>query len=106
VLASLEGALAGCVFGEVSDPAATTVIAALAERVGRVAWNAWPTGLPVTRSQHHGGPWPATTNPLHTSVGATAIRRFLRPVALQSVPEELLPDAWSAPEVQSFSLAD
>jgi NADP-dependent aldehyde dehydrogenase len=40
---------------------------------------------------HHGGPFPATSNPLHTSVGATAIRRFLRPVAWQDAPEALLP---------------
>ena len=28
----------------------------------------------------HGGPFPATSNPAVTSVGATAIERFLRPV--------------------------
>jgi NADP-dependent aldehyde dehydrogenase len=93
VLRSLDGALAGCVHGETTDPDAGAVIAALADRVGRVAWNAWPTGVSVNRAQHHGGPWPATTSPLHTSVGVTAIRRFLRPVAFQAVPEELLPAA-------------
>ncbi|MBP2437631.1 hypothetical protein JOF34_002217 [Microbacterium amylolyticum] len=41
-------------------------------------------------AQHHGGPWPATTSQ-HTSVGATAVRRFLRPVAYQEAPERLLP---------------
>jgi NADP-dependent aldehyde dehydrogenase len=91
VLASMDGALCGCVHGEADDPDARGVIAAVAERVGRVAWNAWPTGVSVNRAQHHGGPWPATTNSLHTSVGVTAIRRFLRPVAFQSVPVELLP---------------
>ena len=44
----------------------------------------------MTWSQQHGGPWPATTS-LFTSVGATAIRRFLRPVAYQDVPEAALP---------------
>jgi len=91
VLDSLDGALVGCVHGEVGDGAAGEVIAALAERVGRVVWNGWPTGVSVNRAQHHGGPWPATTSPLHTSVGTTAIRRFLRPVAFQSLPAELLP---------------
>jgi NADP-dependent aldehyde dehydrogenase len=37
--------------------------------------------------------WPATTHSGHTSVGATAIRRFLRPVAYQDTPAELLPPA-------------
>jgi len=40
---------------------------------------------------HHGGPYPAATDPLHTSVGAAAIRRWLRPISYQNVPEELLP---------------
>jgi NADP-dependent aldehyde dehydrogenase len=61
------------------------------DRAGRVIWNGWPTGVAVTAAQHHGGPWPATTAPLHTSVGATAIRRFLRPVAYQNLPDTLLP---------------
>jgi NADP-dependent aldehyde dehydrogenase len=41
----------------------------------------------------HGGPWPATTNALHTSVGMTSIRRWLRPVVYQNVPGAFLPDA-------------
>jgi NADP-dependent aldehyde dehydrogenase len=98
VLASMEGALAACVHGETTDPDARAVVAALADRAGRVAWNAWPTGVSVNRAQNHGGPWPATTSPLHTSVGVTAIRRFLRPVAFQSVPVELLPSGLAASE--------
>ncbi len=61
-------------------------------KAGRVIWNGWPTGVAVTWAMHHGGPWPATTAPLHTSVGVTAIRRWLRPVAYQDVPDELLPE--------------
>jgi NADP-dependent aldehyde dehydrogenase len=60
--------------------------------VGRVVWNGYPTGVAVSWAMHHGGPYPATTNALHTSVGTTAIRRWLRPVSLQDVPEDLLPD--------------
>ncbi|GAA2193698.1 aldehyde dehydrogenase (NADP(+)) [Micromonospora lupini] len=63
------------------------------ERAGRVVFNGWPTGVAVTWAMHHGGPWPATTAPLHTSVGVAAIRRFLRPIAYQDVPAELLPEA-------------
>ncbi len=39
---------------------------------------------------HHGGPYPATTS-TSTSVGGTAVERWLRPVVYQSVPQELLP---------------
>jgi NADP-dependent aldehyde dehydrogenase len=39
----------------------------------------------------HGGPYPATSAPAHTSVGMTAIRRFLRPVAWQNAPAAVLP---------------
>jgi NADP-dependent aldehyde dehydrogenase len=65
----------------------------LAALAGRVIWNGWPTGVAVNWAMQHGGPYPATTNPLHTSVGATSLRRFLRPVAYQGVPDELLPPA-------------
>lgn len=53
--------------------------------------NGYPAGVAVTWAMHHGGPFPATTDPLHTSVGAAAIRRWLRPISYQDVPEELLP---------------
>jgi NADP-dependent aldehyde dehydrogenase len=62
-------------------------------RAGRVIFNGWPTGVAVTWAMQHGGPWPATTGSLHTSVGQTAARRFLRPVAYQGLPQELLPEA-------------
>jgi NADP-dependent aldehyde dehydrogenase len=41
-------------------------------------------------AQHHGGPWPAT-NTQHTSVGMSAMRRFLRPFAWQNAPEAVVP---------------
>jgi NADP-dependent aldehyde dehydrogenase len=106
VLGALEGALVACVHGETDDPEAGAVVAAVAQRAGRVVWNGWPTGVSVNRAQHHGGPWPATTNPLHTSVGVTAIRRFLRPVAFQSVPVELLPQAAAVTESPSDLTTD
>jgi NADP-dependent aldehyde dehydrogenase len=46
----------------------------------------------VTWAMQHGGPWPATTASIHTSVGVTAARRFQRPVVYQDVPDALLPD--------------
>ncbi|MFI8303538.1 aldehyde dehydrogenase (NADP(+)) [Streptomyces sp. NPDC085927] len=57
---------------------------------GRVLVNAWPTGVAVAPAQHHGGPYPATTS-TSTSVGGTAIERWLRPVAYQNSPAALLP---------------
>jgi NADP-dependent aldehyde dehydrogenase len=69
------------------------VQALMAERAGRVLWNGFPTGVAVTPAMHHGGPYPATTSSLHTSVGTTAIRRFQRPVSFQDAPQEVLPPA-------------
>ena len=52
---------------------------------------AHPTGVAVTYGMHHGGPFPATTSPPHTSVGMTAVHRFTRPVAFQDAPAAALP---------------
>ncbi|EFL31257.1 aldehyde dehydrogenase [Streptomyces viridochromogenes DSM 40736] len=57
---------------------------------GRVLVNGWPTGVAVAPAQHHGGPYPATTS-TSTSVGGTAIERWLRPVVYQNTPAALLP---------------
>jgi NADP-dependent aldehyde dehydrogenase len=57
---------------------------------GRIVYNGFPTGVAVSWAQTHGGPWPST-NSRHTSVGATAIRRFLRPLTYQDAPEAVLP---------------
>ena len=63
----------------------------LRTRAGRMVYDAYPTGVAVSWAQHHGGPWPST-NSQHTSVGTTAIRRFLRPVTWQGAPQEVLPE--------------
>jgi NADP-dependent aldehyde dehydrogenase len=57
---------------------------------GRLIYDGFPTGVSVSWAQHHGGPWPAT-NSLHTSVGTSAVRRFLRPTTWQDAPQEVLP---------------
>lgn len=87
---TFEGQLTATVFGEEQDPV-QPLLAALAEVAGRVIWNQWPTGVSVTYAQQHGGPYPATTAPTTTSVGTAAIERFLRPVAYQNLPADLLP---------------
>ncbi|MFB8179877.1 aldehyde dehydrogenase (NADP(+)) [Streptomyces sp. NPDC055966] len=66
------------------------LLASLTPLAGRVVVNAWPTGVAVAPAQHHGGPYPATTS-TSTSVGGTAIERWLRPVAYQNAPTALLP---------------
>jgi NADP-dependent aldehyde dehydrogenase len=94
VLPQLPGGLTATVQLATSDDhVARVAMPLLAERAGRVLVNGWPTGVAVTDAQHHGGPWPATTNARHTSVGTGAIARFARPVAYQSTPEALLPEA-------------
>ncbi|WP_375426386.1 aldehyde dehydrogenase (NADP(+)) [uncultured Friedmanniella sp.] len=70
-------------------PVATLTATAVSQS-GRVVFNGYPTGVAVSWAQTHGGPWPST-NSVHTSVGATAIRRFLRPVTFQDAPAFALP---------------
>ena len=60
-------------------------------KAGRVIVNGYPTGVGVSWSMQHGGPWPSATVSWATSVGAGAIGRWLRPVSYQSVPQGLLP---------------
>ncbi|MDQ1008765.1 NADP-dependent aldehyde dehydrogenase [Streptomyces sp. V4I23] len=92
--AELPGQLTAALHAENGEAGRLAALAGvLVERAGRLVWNGWPTGVAVTWSMHHGGPWPATTAPLHTSVGATAVRRFMRPVCHQSAPQEALPPA-------------
>lgn len=90
---TFEGSLTTTVQGTEEDAAEqTALISLLAARSGRVVWNGWPTGVAVTWAINHGGPYPATTLD-YTSVGATAINRWLRPVSFQSTPAHLLPPA-------------
>lgn len=63
----------------------------LERKAGRILANGFPTGVEVADSMVHGGPYPASTNFGATSVGTMAIRRFLRPVCYQNIPEALLP---------------
>ncbi|MCQ6272452.1 xylose isomerase [Pseudarthrobacter sp. R1] len=65
----------------------------LEQKVGRIIVNGWPTGVEVGHAMVHGGPFPATSDSRTTSVGTLAINRFLRPVAYQNLPQELLPEA-------------
>jgi NADP-dependent aldehyde dehydrogenase len=90
-LRAVPGSLTATIHGQ-PDEDLSSLVAVLRQRAGRVLFDGWPTGVAVNWAQHHGGPWPATTS-LFTSVGATATRRFQRPVAYQSAPASVLPEA-------------
>ena len=90
----IEGQLTATVHATDADQALAGALLPLLERkVGRILFNGFPTGVEVSHAMVHGGPFPATTDARSTSVGATAIERFLRPVCYQDVPAGLLPEA-------------
>ncbi len=92
LLSQVGPALTATIHAQPQDTAlARRLVEAFADRVGRIVWNGFPTGVAVAWAMHHGGPYPATLDALHTSVGAAAILRWLRPVAYQGVPQALLP---------------
>jgi NADP-dependent aldehyde dehydrogenase len=89
----LEGQLTCTLHMEDGDVgAAARLVPVLERKAGRLLVNGFPTGVEVADAMVHGGPYPASTNFGHTSVGTLAIRRFLRPVCYQDVPHALLPD--------------
>jgi NADP-dependent aldehyde dehydrogenase len=90
VLASLGGNLTATLHAEPAEPGAAAWLTRLSRFAGRVIYGGWPTGVAVAPAMTHGGPYPATTTPT-TSVGGTAIDRWLRPVTFQTAPPELLP---------------
>jgi NADP-dependent aldehyde dehydrogenase len=90
----LEGQLTATVHATADDrELAGSLLPTLERKAGRVLFNGFPTGVEVSHAMVHGGPFPATSDSRTTSVGATAIERFLRPVCYQDVPAELLPEA-------------
>jgi NADP-dependent aldehyde dehydrogenase len=93
-LGAIEGSLTATLQAQDDDNLdLAAVLQVLRRQVGRVIYNGWPTGVAVAWAMQHGGPWPSTTSAGHTSVGATAIRRWVRPVCYQSLPQGLLPEA-------------
>jgi NADP-dependent aldehyde dehydrogenase len=90
-LSSIEPALTFSVFAGENDTDTPWLLSLGETKAGRVIFNQFPTGVGVSWSMQHGGPWPSTTAPWATSVGAAGIERWLRPVTYQAVPENLLP---------------
>jgi NADP-dependent aldehyde dehydrogenase len=89
---AMEGHLTATVHGTEADLREYAgLVSILEERVGRLVFNGFPTGVEVCPSINHGGPYPATTDGKFTSVGTGAILRFVRPVAYQNFPDAALP---------------
>jgi NADP-dependent aldehyde dehydrogenase len=94
---SLTGQLAAAIHGDEAELADyNDLIAILSDRVGRVIFNQFPTGVDVGHAIVHGGPYPASTDGRTTSVGALAIHRFARQVCYQNFPDVALPPALQA----------
>ena len=90
----LEGHLTATIHGTEQDLREfADLIAILENKVGRLVFNGFPTGVEVTHAMVHGGPYPSTSDGRSTSVGSQAIFRFARPVCYQGFPDSALPDA-------------
>jgi NADP-dependent aldehyde dehydrogenase len=90
----IEGQLTATVHATAADyDIAKFLLPTLERKAGRILFNGFPTGVEVSHAMVHGGPFPSTSDSRTTSVGATAIDRFLRPVCYQEFPAELLPAA-------------
>jgi 2,5-dioxopentanoate dehydrogenase len=91
---ALEGHLTATIHGTEQDLRDfADLIAILENKVGRLVFNGFPTGVEVTHAMVHGGPYPATSDGRSTSVGSQAIFRFTRAVCYQGFPDSALPDA-------------
>ncbi|MCX8998271.1 aldehyde dehydrogenase (NADP(+)) [Rhizobiaceae bacterium BDR2-2] len=89
---AFEGQLTATLHMDRADaPLARQLLPVLERKAGRILANGFPTGVEVSDAMIHGGPYPASTNFGATSVGTMAIRRFLRPVSYQNLPDEILP---------------
>lgn len=95
VAESLQGQLTCTLHLETGDAgdtdAARVLLPVLTRKAGRILANGFPTGVEVADAMVHGGPYPASTNFGATSVGTLSIRRWLRPVCYQNIPEDILP---------------
>jgi NADP-dependent aldehyde dehydrogenase len=88
----MEGQLTATLQLDAADiDVAKRLLPTLERKVGRILANGWPTGVEVSHAMVHGGPFPATSDSRSTSVGTLSIRRFLRPVSYQNLPDALLP---------------
>lgn len=89
---AVGGALTGSIWmGPTDGNVGRRLAGTLEHRVGRLVFNATPTGLELCPSLVHGGPYPASQGVPATSVGIDAANRWLRDVSYQNAPEAVLP---------------
>ncbi|MCV6605998.1 MAG: aldehyde dehydrogenase family protein, partial [Porticoccaceae bacterium] len=94
---AMEGNLTATVHTEDYDnPAVKELLQQITRFAGRVLFNGYPTGVEVCPSMQHGGPYPASSAAIATSVGTPAAVRFCMRNAYQNCPDSLLP-----PELQN-----
>jgi NADP-dependent aldehyde dehydrogenase len=92
IVENLEGQLTGTILAEdMSSPFLEELVEMLQQRVGRIILNGVPTGVEVCPAMQHGGPYPASTDSRYSAVGVQSINRWIRPIAYQNFPSELLP---------------
>jgi NADP-dependent aldehyde dehydrogenase len=90
----LRGQLTMAVHMEPGDTElALQLMPILESKTNRILANKFSNMVEIGYATVHGGPFPATSDSRFTSVGATAIERFLRPVCYENLPPELLPPA-------------
>jgi NADP-dependent aldehyde dehydrogenase len=93
IISTLEGQLTGTIIAETNEiEIHSKTIEALQNRVGRIIYNGVPTGVEVSPSMVHGGPYPSSTDSRFTAVGINSIKRWVRPFSFQDWPNNLLPD--------------
>jgi NADP-dependent aldehyde dehydrogenase len=91
---ALEGQLTATLHATTGDLSHAAALMDAAEHcAGRLVINGFPTGVEVSPAMNHGGPYPATSDVRHTSVGTAAMLRFARPHCYQGYPDALLPPA-------------
>lgn len=90
-LRAIQGSLTATIWGAGDECEFHMALTRTASSIaGRVLFSGVPTGVAISAAQHHGGPYPASTEPFSTSVGSRAMDRFLRPVVYQDPPDWLL----------------
>ena len=104
ILESIDGQLTITLLGEEDLPKMKRILPLAQQKAGRILFEGVPTGVAVTQTMTHGGPFPASTDGRFTAVGTDAIYRWLRPVSYQDCPNELLPlplqdsNPWGIPQ--------
>ena len=104
ILESIDGQLTITLLGEEDIPKMKRILPLAQQKAGRILFEGVPTGVAVTQTMTHGGPFPASTDGRFTAVGTDAIYRWLRPLSYQDCPSDLLPlplqdsNPWGIPQ--------